>query len=60
MILETVFGAFLASLLGLYALGIVEYRADLYSPRTRVVLMFVVLFVHVLLGSFLISVFSAQ
>jgi uncharacterized membrane protein SpoIIM required for sporulation len=60
MILGIIFGAGLASLLGLYALGSVEERDDLYSARTKVVLTFLVLFVSVLLGSFLIGVFGSM
>jgi hypothetical protein len=60
MILGIIFGAGLASLLGLYALGSVEERDDLYSARTKVVLTFLVLFVSVLLGNFLIGVFGSM
>jgi len=60
MILGIIFGAGLASLLGLYVLGSVEERDDLYSPRIKVVLTFLVLFLSVLLGSFLIGVFGSM
>jgi len=58
MVVGVIFGAGLASLLGLYVLGSLEERDDLYSARTKVVLTSLVLFVSVLLGSFLISVFG--
>ena len=59
MILGIIFGAGIASLLGLYLLGSVEDREDLYSPKTRVGLTFLVVFISILLGNFLIGVFGS-
>ena len=59
MILGIIFGAGIAALLALYVLGSVEEREELYSARTRIFLTFLVIFTSILLGNFLIGVFSA-
>ena len=59
MILGIIFGAGIASLLGLFLLGSVEDREDLYSAKTRVGLTFIVIFISILLGNFLIGVFGS-
>ena len=59
MILGIIFGAGIASLLGLLLLGSVEDREDLYSAKTRVGLTFIAIFISILLGNFLIGVFGS-
>lgn len=60
MVLGVIFGAVLSSLLGLYLLGSIEEREELYSNRTRVVLTFCVLVLTVVLGFVLIRAFRGM
>lgn len=60
MVLGIVFGAVLSAFLGLYLLGSIEEREDLYSNRTRVVLTFFALVLTVLLGFVLIRAFGGM
>jgi hypothetical protein len=60
VILGVICGAGIASLLGLYLLGIVEDRADLCSAKTRVALTLLIIFLSIVLGHFLIGSFGSD
>jgi hypothetical protein len=59
MILGIIFGAGLASVMGLYALANIEERSDLYSKQTMSKLIFTAIFFSVILGNFLIDIFGS-